>query len=315
MKRLFFSFSILVFLAFLNFAQSPKPTPKTTKKPTVAKTPKPTVAKTPEPPTPVIDEKAELDKALAQTDLNERIKALQKFTADFPQSNELNRALEALVSPRAQLADEKLRNGEIEAGIQLFKDAVNEAPAPISDSLFKLILQFPTNLFYQGQSAAAIEVAQLIEKKSEDNTKQLLSLATFYLGTEKPQEAKRLAEKSILLVGNLPTAYQTLGLANRLDFELEAAAKAYAAALELDSNSVISKRSLAEMKRATGKSEEAVTLYRELLEKDATDAAAQNGLILSLFDAEKREEAEVLLNSSLESNPNNLFLLVGAAYW
>jgi tetratricopeptide (TPR) repeat protein len=38
-------------------------------------------------------------------------------------------------------------------------------------------------------------------------------------------------------------------------------------------------------------------------------------LILALFDAENKTEAEAELAKSLEANPNNLFLLVGAAYW
>ncbi len=113
----------------------------------------------------------------------------------------------------------------------------------------------------------------------------------------------------------MPAAYHTLGVAYRLDFDLESSIKAFAKALELDSNAVISKRSLAEMKRATGKSEEAITLYREIIEKDDKDVLANNGLILSLFEANQREEAETLLNKSLEANPNNPSLLVGAAYW
>jgi tetratricopeptide (TPR) repeat protein len=43
--------------------------------------------------------------------------------------------------------------------------------------------------------------------------------------------------------------------------------------------------------------------------------AAQTGLILALFDAENKTEAESEMAKSLEANPNNLFLLVGAAYW
>ncbi len=94
MKRLFFSFSILILLSVINLAQSPSPTPKTAKKPIASKTPKPTK--------PVTDEKTALEKILALTDLNEKINALKKFVADFPASKELNRALENLVSsPRS----------------------------------------------------------------------------------------------------------------------------------------------------------------------------------------------------------------------
>ena len=70
------------------------------------------------------------------------------------------------------------------------------------------------------------------------------------------------------------------------------------------------------MKRAVGKPAEAVDLYREILvSRFAADSAAETGLILSLFDADKKSEAEAEMAKSLEQNPNNLPLLVGAAYW
>lgn len=334
-KRLITVFSTIVFLFSVSvFAQTPKPTPKSSKPGKTSLTnnksttgqKKTTAAKT----APKND-KEELDKIIARTegktvtqdDLVEKIKALQKFVVDFPKSEERVRALEILVSTRARLADEKLRFSETDAGIQLFKDAVNEAPTPISEKLFaEVILQFPTNLFSRGQQAAAVEIAKLIEEKVGTNYSQLLNLATFYLGTENAEEARRIAEKIIASnetaapnAQQKTSAYQALGLAYRLNFQLEESEKAYAQALELNPDSIVSKRSLAEMKRALGKSDEALALYRELVEKNPTDMSANSGLILSLFNSGKQAEAEDALNKSLEANPNNLFLLVGAAYW
>ncbi len=260
-------------------------------------------------------EKEQFEKAVAQTNASDRVKALRKFVANFPNSAEKNRALELLVVARAQAADEKLRAGDAAGGIELFKLAVKDAPTPFSDKLFAdVILQIPNNLFFRGQREAAVETARMIEGKIGENAKQFLGLATFYLGVENAAEAQKLADRAIALEPNLPAAYQTLGLANRLNFNLDEAANAYAKALELDANSIVSRRSLAEMKRATGKSDEAIALYREILAKDAADVAAQNGLILSLFDANKKSEAEAELQKSLEQNPKNLSLLVGAAY-
>ena len=296
-------FILLFLLASATFAQTPKTKSKSAKKPS-------TVAQK------LGDEKEELEKAVAVTELAERIKALQKFNKDFPKSTEKNRALELIVSARAALADEKLQAGDTAASLELFKLAVKDAPKPVSDKLFTdVVLQIPSNLFFRGERGAAIETAQLIEEKAEGNAKQILGLATFYLNLENASEAKRLADKAIELDAALPAAYQTLGLANRLNFQLEDAAAAYQKALELDANSTVSKRSLAEMKRAVGKPAEAVALYREILAKDETDNSARTGLVLALFDAENKGEAEVELQKSLEANPNNLFLLVGAAYW
>lgn len=269
------------------------------------------------------NEKEEFEKAIALTDATQRIKALRKFIEDFPKSAEIIRAQELVVSARAQLGDEKLQAGEIEKGLEFFKRAVEDAPKPMSEKLFAdVILQFPTNLFFRGQRGSALDIAKLIEGKAEGNPKQILGLATFYLGIESASQARRLANKAIEIEtatpsekSNLPAAYQTLGLANRLGFQLEDSANAYAKALELDAESIVSKRSLAEMKRATGKFDEAITLYRELIARDENDLTAKTGLTLSLFDAGKREEAEAEMSKTLEANANNLFLLVGAAYW
>lgn len=304
---------LLILFSLPAFAQKTK----TTKKP-VNPAAKTTVEK-------LGTEKEEFDKAVAVANPLERIAALQKFIKNFPESTEKTRALELIVSARAQIGDDKLRAGEKESGINFFKEAVRDAPVPISDALFmELILQFPTNLFSRGQTDAAIEVAKMIEEKIGENPRHILALATFYLGTENGAEAQRLAEKAISAENaltekpeksNLPSAYQTLGMANRINFDFEASANAYAKALELDNASTISRRSLAEMKRALGKPDEAIALYREILAKDETDAAAQTGLILALFDSGKQKEAETEMAKSLEANPNNLFLLVGAAYW
>lgn len=262
------------------------------------------------------NEKADFEKAVAIADAQERIAALQKFIADYPKSKERTRALELTTSARAALADEKMRAGDRTAGIELFQLALRETPKPVSDKLFaEVVLQIPNSLFYRGETKAAIETAKTVEEKIDGDAKQLLALATFYLGMENAAEAKRLANRAAQLDANLPAAYQTLGIANRLDFQFDESVAAYQKALELDADSTISKRSLAEMKSAVGKSSEAVALYREILAKDAADAAAQNGLILALFEAENKTEAEAELQKSLAANPNNLFLLTGTAYW
>lgn len=301
MKRFFLLLSLVIFLQTIT-----APAQKTRPKPAQKKTP----------PAVKLDEKTEFENAVAIGNAAQRLAALEKFLADFPKTENKVRALELMVSARAEIGEEKLRFSETEAGLKMFKLAASEAPKPVSDELYtKVILQFPTNLFFRGQQAAAVEIAKIIEEKADGNAKQLLGLAAFYLGIENGDEAKRIAEKAVALDPNLPAAYQTLGLASRLNFDLENSVAAYTKALELDANSAVSKRSLAEMKRAVGKPVEAAALYREILEKDAGDGAAQTGLVLSLFDAEKSAEAEAELAKSLEANPNNLLLLVGAAYW
>ena len=262
------------------------------------------------------DEKAELETAIGEPNAPARIAALQKFIEKFPASKEIVRAQELIVSARAQLGEDSLKAGDTVNGVEFFKAAVKEAPQPMSEKLFAdVILQFPTNLFLRGQRDAAFEIAQMIEEKAGSDPKQLLGLATFYIGVENTANARRLAQKAIELAPQMPSAYQTLAIANRLGFRLDEAVAAYTKALELDPSSTVSKRSLAEMKRANGKTDEAIVLYREILEKDQTDANAKTGLVLALFESGKQAEAETEMQKMLEANANNLPLLVGAAYF
>lgn len=307
---------------FLAAAFAQKPNTKASPAKPVAAKPTPPKSKPAAKPTPkpkVRDseiEKAEFDKIAAITDPAEKLEALQRYEVDFPKSDKLAEVVEMIVVSRAVIAAQKLEAHETEAGIALFKLAIKEAPTPIPDKLFDAVMiNFPTNLFYQGQRVAAVEVAALIEEKAGNNAKQLLNLAAFYLGIEQSGEAKRIAEKVIANQPDMPDAYQTLGLAQRMSFQSAESAAAYAKALELKPDSVISKRSLAEMKRSLGKTEEAAALYRELLALNPDDPDARTGLILCLFDLEKKEDAESEMARALELNPGNLPLLAGAAYW
>lgn len=264
----------------------------------------------------ILDEKEEWEKAVNEPDAAARIAALQKFIETFPESAELVRAKELIVIACAQLGEESLTAGNTASGIEFFKSAVANAPTPMSEKLFtEIIMPFPTNLFFRGQREAAFEVAKMIEEKVGNDPKQFLGLATFYIGIENASNARRLASKAIELAPEMPAAYHTFGIANRLGFRLDEAVEAFTKALELDPGSIVSKRSLAEMKRANGKPDEAITIYREILEKDSTDLNAKTGLVLALFESGKSAEAETEFDKLILENVNNLPLLVGAAYW
>ncbi len=303
MKNLAILFFLLIF-ALTSFGQTPQKTAKKLPKPAKTVVPK------------LGTETEEFEKAKAIEDAGERITAFQKFIKNFPESTELPRAQGIIFGARAAIADKKLEAGETQTGIELFKLLVQEAPTPVPDELFtKVILGFPLSLYSRNQRGAAFDMVKLIEEKVGANAAQLLDLSKFYINVQYGTEAIRLAKKSTELAPDSATGFLTLAIANRLNFQLEDAAHAYAKAAELDPESVTNKRSLAEMKRALGKPDEAAVIYRQLLEKDGADTAAQSGLILALFSSDKIKEAEVELAKTLEANPNNLSLLNGVAYW
>ena len=148
---------------------STKSTPKTSKP--AAKTPPKATAKAPQKklaaakPVAAVqkrDEKAEFEAAASAEPL-ERVNALKKFVVDFPQSQRVSKARELLVAARATVADEKLRSGDAEASVALFKLAIEEAPEPMPEKLFtEVVSRLPYNLYFNGQRAAAIEIASAI---------------------------------------------------------------------------------------------------------------------------------------------------------
>jgi len=294
---------LLVF-ALTAFGQTPTPSPKKFPKPAKTVVPK------------LGSESEEFEKAKSVTDAGARIAALQEFIKNFPESSELTNAHSLIVTARVETGVVKMQSNDLAGGIELYKQAVADAPVPVPDELFsKILIGLPVSLYTINQRGASFDIAKLIEEKVGANANQLNDLAKFYLNVEYGTEAIRLAQKATELAPDSTNAQQTLAAAYRLNFRLEDAANSYAKAIELDSESVIAKLNLAEMKRALGKTDEAAAIYREILVKDAENKAAQVGLTLALFDADKRAEAEIELKKVLEAEPGNSKLLASAAYW
>lgn len=252
-------------------------------------------------------------------DLNDpaaRADAFVAFAGKYPESELVMQAREYATAARAEMAAKAIEAGENEEGVRLFRLAVDVAPEPVSEKLFTgVLLQIPNNLFFSGLREASFELASMIEKKVAEDAKKLLGIATFHLAVENSFDSKRLAERAIRLDPELPAGYQTLGLANRLGFDLAASEAAYVKALELDPASNVSRRSLAEIKRSLGKPEEAIALYDAVIASDPSDASAGTGRTLALFDAGRVSEAESSLETLLSVNSKNMVLLSGAAYW
>ena len=304
---------LILFIAFSPaiLAQTPKTKPTQVRKAGAAKAkPNPT-------PTPVpLSEKEQFDKASKHELAVDRVAALDKFLVDFPQSENRPAAAELLASSRILIAEEMVLSNKAAEAVAIYKKVINDYPGPFPAELYTdSISKIPQTLFFRGQRAAAVELATLIEGKVESDAGRLLEIANFYLRIENGNEAMRVAAKAAAKDPSSGAVYRTIALAHRINFDLELSADSYAKSLELDPDSVTAKRGLAEMKRALGKSDEAVILYRDLLSKNASDVQSSNGLILALFESNKRAEAEAELAKSLEKAPNNFSLMAGAAYW
>ena len=263
------------------------------------------------------DEKEEVEVTLTKP-VAERIELLKAFIASHPKSVAVPRAYELLSAARAILGDQKLQAGEIKAGLDLFRLAMSEVPPDMTDRFFaEVIARIPMNLFLRGQRDQAIQTARRAEVMAKLIPNRLLALAQFYLSIEDATEANRLAELSVQTAPDMAAAHQALAAARHIALRLDDAEAEYARALALDPKSTAAKLALADLKRSSGNSEAALTLYREVLEADAKSTIARAGVVLSLLELGRKAEADQELTAALQ-NPEkarNLPILVGAAYW
>ena len=274
------------------------------------------VAAKPKAPAQKPDEGAEWTRITSLTDRAERIAGLEKFLKSFPKSTHVGEASGLLAAARVESGNDLVNGGNVDAAVAEYRLAITIVPLPVVDGFWdEGLSKIPGNLFFHGQRDAALEIAKLLEAKAGANAKQVLSLATFYLTIEDGSDAKRLAEGVIAADPTSAAAYRMLGLAGRVDFDLDSAAAAFAKAIELDPNSEGSREGLAEMKRALGKSDEALALYDEILTKEPESISARTGKVMALFEADRRTDAEAELSKTLDAAPGNVILLASAAYW
>lgn len=262
------------------------------------------------------DDESEAVELTLTLPVEERVVKLKEFLRQHPDSKSRGRAIELLVSAYAAAGDERLKRGDSAAGVERLMLAISEAPVTSSDRLYNgVIAQIPLNLFVRGERDAAVTAAKQIEEKFGGDAKRLLAVANFHLTTEQGSEAARVATRAISLAPELGEAHQTLALAMHISLRLEEAMASYKRAVELNPNLKSAQRSLADLHRALGRPEAALALYRQQLAADAKDKAARAGVILSLLDLGKTDEAKSELDAALQADPANLPLLAGAAYW
>jgi tetratricopeptide (TPR) repeat protein len=300
-------------LSVMGFSQTVRPKKPDTSTPETQAA-KPKAGATPKKSIKTVDEKVEFDAAWAPADPAARVALLKQFLKDHPNSSRTPVVYELLSRAEFDSANAALQTGDENGAASLFTAAAEDAPSPVPEKLFtEAVSKIAPALFWRGKRIEAFAAAAAIEAKA--STAQMLEIAAFYMSVENGAEAKRIALAVIEKIPASAAAYQTLALADRIDFDLEGSAAAYAKAFELDPGSNTARRGLAEMKRALGLSDEAVSIYRELLGTDPSSSPARTGLVLSLFDAGKQADAETELSAALDANPGNVMLLAGAAYW
>lgn len=248
--------------------------------------------------------------------LTKRAEKLKSFLETHPDSKARTRATELLISTHAGLGDQFLKAGDAANGVQQLMLAIDEADVAITDKLFTgVISQIPSNLYLRGQVDSAFEAATRIEKKFGSDPKRLLSVASFYVGIERGDEALRIAEEAVKLAPDLAEAHRALALSHHINLQLDEAAAEYKKTTELEPNSKASLTTLADLTRANGRFEDALTQYDKLLTADPKDSVAMAGRVLCLLELGRKDEAATALDAALAAEPRNLALLSGTAYW
>ena len=263
------------------------------------------------------DEKEEVELTLTKP-AAERIDLLKQFIASHPKSVAIPRAQELIVTAHATLGDQKLAAGDIDGGLDEFSSAIAEVPSDMSDRLFtEVIARIPMNLFIRGQRGPALQAAHEAERLAKLSPVRLLAVTQFYLAIEDATEANRLAELSIQNAPDMAAAHQALGAARHIALRLDDAEAEYAKALSLNPKLISAKLAWADLQRAVGKNEAALSAYREVSDADPKNNSAIAGVILSLFELGRKDEANQQLNAILQDadKSRNLPLLVGASYW
>jgi tetratricopeptide (TPR) repeat protein len=296
-------------------APKPKASPKPTRKPPAKATPTARRLTPAQQAELDADESEEVELTLTLP-LAKRAEALKKFLDTHPDSKSRARATELLISTHAGLGDQALKAGDTAGGVEQLLRAIDEAEPPITDELFSgVISQIPMNLYMRGEHSAAFKAAQNVETKFGTDAKRLLTVAGFYLNVERGAEVVRVSEAAVKLAPENAEAHRLLALGLHISLRLDDAAAEYKRTLELDPNSKVSRGSLADLYRASGKAEEALALYNEQLTADPKDRAARAGKVISLFELNRHDDANRELEAALTEEPRNLPLLAGTAYW
>ncbi|HXT63243.1 MAG TPA: TPM domain-containing protein, partial [Pyrinomonadaceae bacterium] len=239
-----------------------------------------------------------LDREALRLPVDKRLTMLKDFIAAHPKSVAVPRAQELIVSAHATLGDQKLAAGDIDGGLDEFSSALAEVPSDMSDRLFtEVIARIPMNLFIRGQRGPAMQAAHQVEGLAKLNPVRLLAVTQFYLAIEDGTEANRLAELTVQNAADMAAAHQALGAARHIALRLDEAEAEYAKAVSLDPKLMAAKLAWADLQRASGKSEPALAAYREVSQADPKNNSARAGVILSLLELGRKDEAEQELNA------------------
>ena len=211
-----------------------------------------------------------------------------------------------------------MKKGDSAGGTEQLLLAIADAPLNPSEKLFTgVISQIPLNLYLRSEPAAAVKAAQDIEAKFGSDPKRLLTLAGYYISTEQGARGDATGNQGCAAWLRIsPRLMQDLALALHISLRLEEAAAEYKrcarARSEFKVGPAQSCRSRSRLWQVGRRARGSIAMQ---LEADPADKAARTGVIISLLDLGRTDEAKGELEKAIAADPRNVTLLAGAAYW
>ena len=263
-----------------------------------------------------------IESSLSIEDPAARISALQKFL-DTGASPEISqRAREAIVTSRAQLAETALGENNLERAMENFRRAIVELPDLVTDRFYdEIVNRIPFALSARGYRNESIELARLLENRFSKDPPKLASLGEFYMTIESAGDAIHALETATKISGENAKLHRSLGAAYRIGLRLDDAIAEYQLAISFDDKDKRAYYELANLYRAHGAYDDAIKLYRKQIEIDPKHSSSFKGLALAYLAQGNEEQMTAALNQardlrgSVEEITGDIYLQTQLAFY
>src|SRR5687768_2336629 len=201
-----------------------------------------------------------LDRVRASTSQKERIDLLEKFLQSSRGSDVEAEAREMLMREYALRGEQNLREGSPQLAMQDFKSVFRLVPTPITDRIFgQYIFPLPMAMNAFGFRTESVQLMKSFESRFSADPNRLVQIGFFYVQIEAPIEAVRVLEQTVQLAPEDHRAHNSLGTAYLINLRLEDAASEFERALKLNPRDEYANLNLAQVSRARGDHQRAVT--------------------------------------------------------
>jgi len=257
-----------------------------------------------------------LESIKANQSQDERIGLLKQFIVAHKGTKSEAQGRELLMQEYALKGELALKEGVPGRAMIDFKSVLEAAPQDVPDTIFeKYIYPLPIAMNTFGYRLESVELMQAFEPRFNASPNRLVQIGFFYVQIEAPLEAVRVLERAVRLAPDDHRAHNSLGSAYLINLRLDEAQSEFARALELDSKDEYANLNLANLLRAAGAYEKAVSFYRNQLKLKPDDVDAHGGLAICELALGRDEEAAKEITQATNLGKDNYRFFTELAYF